>query len=104
MKVNPSARSSRTAKAWAVTPLCAFNKTVLLTLVPIVCAAGMAFGQTEFVKKEPVKIGYSVFDLQQPYWQAYTKGSRMRAKRPDINASFRTRRATNRLTCRGALI
>ena len=27
-----------------------------------------------FVKKEPVKIGYSVYDMQQPYWQAYAKG------------------------------
>jgi len=28
----------------------------------------------KFEKKTPIKIGYSVFDLQQPYWQAYTKG------------------------------
>jgi ribose transport system substrate-binding protein len=27
-----------------------------------------------FVKKDPVKIGYSVYDMQQPYWQAYAKG------------------------------
>jgi ribose transport system substrate-binding protein len=27
-----------------------------------------------FVMKEPVKIGYSVYDMQQPYWQAYAKG------------------------------
>lgn len=27
-----------------------------------------------FEKKSPVKIGYSVYDMQQPYWQAYAKG------------------------------
>jgi ribose transport system substrate-binding protein len=27
-----------------------------------------------FEKKEPVKIGYSVYDMQQPYWQLYAKG------------------------------
>lgn len=27
-----------------------------------------------FAKKEPVKIGYSVYDMQQPYWQAYAQG------------------------------
>lgn len=34
----------------------------------------LASGQTKFVKKDPVKIGYSVFDMQQPYFQAYVKG------------------------------
>jgi ribose transport system substrate-binding protein len=37
----------------------------------------LAFGQasqTQFVKKSPIKIGYSVYDMQQPYWQAYRKG------------------------------
>jgi len=29
---------------------------------------------TPFEKKDPLKIGYSVYDLQSPYWQAYTKG------------------------------
>jgi ribose transport system substrate-binding protein len=27
-----------------------------------------------FEKKSPIKIGYSVYDMQQPYWQAYAKG------------------------------
>lgn len=27
-----------------------------------------------FVMNDPVKIGYSVYDMQQPYWQAYAKG------------------------------
>ena len=27
-----------------------------------------------FVKKDPAKIGYSVYDMQQPYWQEYARG------------------------------
>ncbi|HET7094351.1 MAG TPA: substrate-binding domain-containing protein, partial [Thermomicrobiales bacterium] len=27
-----------------------------------------------FQKKEPIEVGYSVYDMQQPYWQAYAKG------------------------------
>ncbi|MBV8099150.1 MAG: hypothetical protein JOZ31_08330, partial [Verrucomicrobia bacterium] len=74
MKANCWPLSPRTLKGWATTPLFAFNKKPLMALALIVCAAGIASGQTKFVKKEPVKIGYSVFDMQQPYWQAYTKG------------------------------
>jgi ribose transport system substrate-binding protein len=33
-----------------------------------------AAAMPEFVKKEPPKIGYSVYDMQQPYWQLYAKG------------------------------
>ena len=35
-------------------------------------AAPAAAGK--FTKKDPVKIGYSVYDMQQPYWQSYAKG------------------------------
>jgi ribose transport system substrate-binding protein len=35
--------------------------------------AGQA-AELKFEKKTPVKIGYSVYDMQQPYWQAYAKG------------------------------
>lgn len=31
-------------------------------------------GDMQFVKNEPVAIGYSVYDMQQPYWQAYAQG------------------------------
>src|ERR1700724_1392593 len=51
-----------------------FVKKPLLTLGQVASLAALASGQTKFVKKNPVKIGYSVFDMQQPYWQAYTKG------------------------------
>ncbi|MCC7209391.1 MAG: substrate-binding domain-containing protein, partial [Anaerolineae bacterium] len=27
-----------------------------------------------FEKKDPFKIGYSVYDMQQPYWQEYARG------------------------------
>ena len=42
-------------------------------------AAGRA-AELTFEKKIPVKIGYSVYDMQQPYWQAYAKGIEDAAK------------------------
>ena len=42
-------------------------------------AAGRA-DELKFQKKSPVKIGYSVYDMQQPYWQAYAKGIEDAAK------------------------
>jgi len=30
--------------------------------------------ESKFEKKTPAKIGYSVYDMQQPYWQAYALG------------------------------
>ena len=41
-------------------------KKLLLTISLVVSLAAFASGQTKFVKKSPVKIGYSVFDMQQP--------------------------------------
>ena len=62
------------SKARTITSLSIFVKKPLLSLGLVVSLAALASGQTKFVKKNPVKIGYSVFDMQQPYWQAYTKG------------------------------
>src|SRR5271166_2100413 len=36
--------------------------------------------ELKFEKKIPTKIGYSVYDMQQPYWQAYAKGIEDAAK------------------------
>jgi ribose transport system substrate-binding protein len=36
--------------------------------------------ELKFEKKMPPKIGYSVYDMQQPYWQAYAKGIEDAAK------------------------
>jgi len=43
-------------------------------------APATSTGTAMFVKKSPVKIGYSVYDMQQPYWQAYAKGIEDAAK------------------------
>jgi len=74
MKTTTSARFPRVGKTLETALLTSLNKKPLMTLGLVICLAGLTSGQTKFVKKEPVKIGYSVFDLQQPYWQAYTKG------------------------------
>lgn len=37
-------------------------------------AAGGAGTDVQFEAKDPLKIGYSVYDLQNPYWQSYAAG------------------------------
>ncbi len=50
------------------------------TLVAFAGGAKEQAGGKMFVMKSPVKIGYSVYDIQQPYWQAYAKGIQDAAK------------------------
>jgi ribose transport system substrate-binding protein len=42
----------------------------------LVFGAGAVMAQdgTTFEKKDPLKVGYSVYDMQQPYWQEYARG------------------------------
>jgi ribose transport system substrate-binding protein len=42
----------------------------------LVLGAGTVVAQDEmaFEKKDPLKVGYSVYDMQQPYWQEYARG------------------------------
>ncbi len=60
--------------------------TIVLLLVCGAAIFAFAGGAKEqgggkmFVMKSPVKIGYSVYDMQQPYWQAYAKGIQDAAK------------------------
>ncbi len=49
-------------------------------------ATAAAAARGPFEKKEPFKIGYSVYDMQQPYWQQYAKGVEDAAKA--ANAQF----------------
>lgn len=48
----------------------------VLTAALVVLSAGVVQAQDEmqFEKKEPFKVGYSVYDMQQPYWQEYARG------------------------------
>lgn len=36
---------------------------------------------SKFQEKQPLKIGYSVYDLKQPYWQTYARGIKDEAKK-----------------------
>ena len=51
-----------------------------LALFLAVALSGTASAAGKFVKKSKVTIGYSVYDMQQPYWQAYAKGVETAAK------------------------
>lgn len=53
-----------------------FGIASALALCLSVVGAGTAVAQDEmtFEKKDPFRIGYSVYDMQQPYWQEYARG------------------------------
>lgn len=42
--------------------------------------------EVQFEAKDPLKIGYSVYDLQNPYWQSYTAGVKAGAEEAGIEA------------------
>ena len=57
------------------------KQIVVLTLVSLgLFLTGMHIQAAEFEKKTPAKIGYSVYDMQQPYWQEYARGVEEAAK------------------------
>lgn len=41
-------------------------------------------GASQFEKKDPLKVGYSVYDLQSPYWQAYAAGVKAEAAKSQV--------------------
>jgi len=59
--------------------------TLLTVLAMVFASTALAspswqYEKPTFEKKEPLKIGYSVYDMLQPYWQAYAKGIEDAAK------------------------
>jgi ribose transport system substrate-binding protein len=59
-------------------------KTAVRLIVAVLLASvalGVVLAQGgEFQKKDPFIIGYSVYDMQQPYWQEYARGVEEAAK------------------------
>jgi ribose transport system substrate-binding protein len=62
-----------------------------------------AQGSVKFEKKSPVKIGYSVFDLQQPYWQAYTKGVQDACKTADYQCIVSDQKSSQQAEVSGSI-
>jgi ribose transport system substrate-binding protein len=47
----------------------------VLAAACVVLSSGLVQAQdVTFEKKDPLKVGYSVYDMQQPYWQEYARG------------------------------
>jgi ribose transport system substrate-binding protein len=49
-------------------------------------SGAVAENSTSFEAKDPLKIGYSVYDLQNPYWQSYAAGVEAGAEENNIEA------------------
>lgn len=54
------------------------------TAVPASGSIAPGSGSSGFVKKDPLKIGYSAYDLTNPYWQNYKAGIEAAAKAQGI--------------------
>lgn len=54
--------------------------TMVFTAIAIAAPPAQGYVKPTFEKKSPVVIGYSVYDMLQPYWQAYAKGIEDAAK------------------------
>lgn len=52
------------------------RSATVLAAAGLVLSTGLIQAQDEmtFEQKDPFKIGYSVYDMQQPYWQEYARG------------------------------
>ncbi|HKZ90912.1 MAG TPA: substrate-binding domain-containing protein [Candidatus Limnocylindrales bacterium] len=52
------------------------RSATILAAASLVLSSGVVQAQDElaFEQKDPLKIGYSVYDMQQPYWQEYARG------------------------------
>ena len=51
-------------------------RSVAVAAAACIALSGTVVAQDEmaFEQKDPLKIGYSVYDMQQPYWQEYARG------------------------------
>jgi len=56
-----------------------------------------------FRKKSPVKIGYSIFDLKQPYWQAYLKGVQDQCKAQGIGLVYTDQKSSEQAEVSGSI-
>jgi len=60
-------------------------------------------GDVQFEKKDPLTLGYSVYDLQNPYWQAYAAGVEEGAKREGIEVTIVDQKSDQQQQVSGSL-
>jgi ribose transport system substrate-binding protein len=65
--------------------------------------AAASGGQTTFEAKDPLKIGYSVYDLQNPYWQSYAAGVKAGAKEAGIEVAIADQKSSQQEQVSGSL-
>lgn len=58
---------------------------------------------TEFEAKEPKKIGYSVYDMQNPYWQSYAAGVEAGAEKAGIEVTIVDQKSDQQAQVSGSL-
>lgn len=59
--------------------------------------------RVEFEAKDPLVLGYSVYDLQNPYWQAYAAGVEAGAAEHDIDVVISDQRSSQQEQVSGSL-
>ena len=58
---------------------------------------------TQFEAKDPLKLGYSVYDLQNPYWQAYSAGVKAGAQEAGIEVTVVDQKSDQQQQVSGSL-
>jgi ribose transport system substrate-binding protein len=66
-------------------------------------AASGSGGATTFEAKDPLTIGYSVYDLQNPYWQSYAEGVRAGAEEAGIEVLIADQKSSQQEQVSGSL-
>ncbi|WP_206475788.1 substrate-binding domain-containing protein [Microbacterium sp. KRD172] len=86
-----------------------------LAVIPLLALAGCASGADEptdgkssgdtvqFEAKDPLTIGYSVYDLQNPYWQAYSDGVKAGAEENGIEVLIADQKSSQQEQVSGSL-
>jgi len=59
--------------------------------------------ETQFEKKDPLTLGYSVYDLQNPYWQSYAAGVEEGAAREGIEVTVVDQKSDQQQQVSGSL-
>ena len=65
--------------------------------------SGDSSSSTQFEAKDPLKLGYSVYDLQNPYWQSYSAGVKAGAQEAGIEVTVLDQKSDQQQQVSGSL-
>jgi len=70
---------------------------------PATTGSSDSSASTQFEAKDPLKLGYSVYDLQNPYWQSYSAGVKAGAEEAGIEVTVVDQKSDQQQQVSGSL-